>query len=50
MADKAWKDVFSQVFGRSRQILLNKVFDLSTPSMRKVDNGEKENDVSDSGH
>ena len=29
------------VFGRSRQLSLNKFFDPSTPSMRKVDDGEK---------
>ena len=29
------------VFGRSKQLLLNKFFDPSTPSMRKVDDGEK---------
>ena len=28
--------------GRSRQLSLNKFFDMSTPSIRKVDNGEKE--------
>ena len=27
--------------GRSRQLSLNKFFDPSTPSMRKVDDGEK---------
>ena len=27
--------------GRSKQLSLNKFFDLSTPSMRKEDNGEK---------
>ena len=32
----------SLVFGRSSQILLNKFFDPSTLSMRKVDNEEKE--------
>ena len=30
-----------QVFGCSRQLSLNKFFDSSTPSMRKVDDGEK---------
>ena len=33
--------VFSQVFGRSHQLFLNKFFDPSTPSMRKVDDGEE---------
>ena len=28
-------------FGRSKQLLLNKFFDLSTPSMRKGRNGEE---------
>ena len=28
-------------FGRSKQLLLNKFFDPSTSSMRKVDDGEK---------
>ena len=32
----------SYVFGCSRQLFLNKFFDPSTPSMRKVDDGEKE--------
>ena len=36
MADGVWKDVF----GRSKQLSLNKFFDPSTPSMRKVDDGE----------
>ena len=31
----------SGVLGRSRQLLLNKFFDPSTPSMRKVDDGEE---------
>ena len=35
MADGVWKG-----FG-NRQLLLNKFSDPSTPSMRKVDNGEK---------
>ena len=33
--------VYSQIFRRSKQILLNKFLDLITPSMRKIDNGEK---------
>ena len=38
-------------FGHLLQLLLNKFFDLITPSMRKVDNGEKkENNVLYSGH
>ena len=39
MADGVWKGVYPQVLGRSRQLSLNKFFDASTPSMRKVDDG-----------
>ena len=42
MADGVWKGVQSQVIGRSRQLSLNKFFDRTTPSMRKVDDGKKE--------
>ena len=35
------KVVYSYVFGRSRQLSVNKFFDLSTPSMRKGDDGGK---------
>ena len=41
MADGVWKGVFPLVFGRSRQLSLNKFFDPSAPSMRKVDDGEE---------
>ena len=41
MANGVWKGVYPLVFGRSRQLSLNKFFDPSTPSMRKVDDGEK---------
>ena len=41
MAIGIWKGVYLLVLGRSRQLLLNKYFDPSTPFMRKVDNGEK---------
>ena len=41
MADGVWKGVYPQVLGRSRQLSLNKFLDPSTPSMRKVDDGEK---------
>ena len=41
MADGVWKGVYPWVLGRSRQLSLNKFFDPSTPSMRKVDDGEK---------
>ena len=57
MADGVWKGVQSQVIGRSRQLLLNKFFDPSTPSMRKGRDGgekkkknEKENNGGNSGH
>jgi len=52
MADGVWKRVY-QVLGRSRQLSLNKFFDPSAPSMRKVDDGKKEkkeNNVVFSGH
>merc|ERR1712030_305998 len=42
MADGVWKGVQPQVIGHFKQLLLNKFFDPSTPSMRKVDDGEKE--------
>ena len=35
IADGVWKGVYSEVFGRSKQLLLNKFFDPSPPSMRK---------------
>ena len=38
MAERVWKGVF----GRSRQLSLNKFFDSSAPSMRKVDVRKKE--------
>ena len=41
MANKVWKGVNPWVFGRSRQLSLNKFFDQSTPSMRKGRKGEK---------
>ena len=41
MADGVWKGVYPSVLGRSRQLSLNKFFDPSTPSMRKVDDGEE---------
>ena len=40
MADGVWKGVFPQAFWHSCQLSLNKFLDLSTPSMRKVDDGE----------
>ena len=44
MADEVWKGVYPKVLGHSKQLSLNKFFDLSTPSMRKVDDGEKKNE------
>merc|ERR1711954_295461 len=41
MAEGVWKGVYPKVFGRSRQLSLNKFFDPSTPSMRKGRDGEK---------
>ena len=41
MAEGVWKGVYPQVFGRSRQLSLNKFFDPSTPSMRKGRDGGK---------
>ena len=42
MADGVWKGIYPQVFGCSKQLLLNKFIDPSTPSMRKGrDRGEK---------
>ena len=41
-----WKGVYPKVFGHSKQLLLNKVFDPSTPSMRKgCDRGEKTGNI-----
>ena len=52
MADGVWKGVYPQVFEHSKQLLLNKFFDPSTPPMRKVDDGEKKKENNDvySGH
>ena len=41
MAKGAWEGVYPKVFERSRQLLLNKFFDPSTPSMRKGRDGGK---------
>merc|ERR1711954_502032 len=41
MAEGVWKGVYPLVLGHSKQLSLNKFFDLSTPSMRKVDDGEE---------
>ena len=41
MAEGVWKGVYPWVFGRSNQLLLNKFFDPSTPSMRKGRDGGK---------
>ena len=42
MADRVWKGVYPLVLGSSRQLSLYKFLDPSTPSVRKVDEGEKE--------
>ena len=36
MADRVWKGVYSRGFGHSKILSLNKFFDPSTPSMKKV--------------
>ena len=41
MADGVWKGAYPLVFGRSKQLSLNKFFDPSTPSMRKGRDGGK---------
>ena len=41
MADGVWKGVKPKVIGRSDQLLQNKFFDPSTPSMRKGRDGEE---------
>ena len=41
MANGVWKGVYPYIFGRSKQHLLNKFFDPSTPSMRKGRDGGK---------
>ena len=41
MAAKVWKGIQPEVFWRSDTFLLNKFFDVSTPSMRKGCGGEK---------
>ena len=41
MADGVLIGVYPKIFGRSCQLLFNRFFDLSTPPMRKVDDGEK---------
>ena len=46
MANRVCKGVYPYIFGRSCKFLLNKIFDQSTPSMRKGrDGGEKLRDV-----
>ena len=42
MGERVWKGFYPQVFGHPCQLFLNEFFDQSTPSMRKVDDGEKE--------
>ena len=43
MTDGVWKGIDPLVFGRSKQLSLNKFFDPSTPSMRKGRDGGKKN-------
>ena len=58
MVAGVWKEVWPQVFGRSRQLSPKKFLDESLPSLRKVDNREKkgekkkkrEKNVGYSGH
>ena len=45
MADGDWKGVYPYVLGHSRQLSLNKFFDPSAPSMRKVDDGVKKKKI-----
>ena len=49
MTDGVWKVVYLQVFGRSRQLSLNKFFDPSTPSMRKGRDGENGKQMESNG-
>ena len=42
MANGVWKGVYPEVFGRSKQLSLNKFFDPSTPSMGKGNSEGKE--------
>ena len=58
MADGVWKGVQPYVIDHFKKLSLNKFFDPSTPSMRKVDDGKrkekkkrkKENNGGNSGH
>ena len=45
MADRVWKGVYPLVLGRSRQLSLNKFFDPSAPSMRKLDDGKRKKKI-----
>ena len=49
MANGVWKGVNPKVFGRSHQLSLNKFFNPSAPSMRKVDDGEKKKKKNNNG-
>ena len=42
MSNRISKVVYPKVIGRSRHLWLNKFFDQSIPSMRNVDDGEKQ--------
>ena len=49
MADGVWKGVQPWVIDHFEQLLLNKLFDPSTPSMRKGHDGEELNGMENSG-
>ena len=45
MADGVWKGVQPSVIGHFESLSQNKVFDPSTPSMRKVDDGKRKKKI-----
>ena len=47
MADGVQKGVYPKVFGCCKQLSQNKIFDPSTPSMRKVNDGEEKEEEQD---
>ena len=49
MANGIWKRISLLVLGSSKQLLLNKFFDPSTPSMRKGRDGEKKREKNREG-
>ena len=50
MANGVWIGVYPYLLGHTRQLSLNNFFYLSAPSMRKVDDGKRKNNVVFSGH